>query len=154
MCDPNGQVRAGLPVPEFAFRLIDGSTVNRGDLLGSWTLIQIWATSCGPCIGEMPQLHLAHEAFKNRNLSVLSISLDKDPEVVARFRAKIFAMPWRHAIPPEGDFHEGVKVLNPAGGTPQMLLVSPNGTIVATSEDLRGERLIPTLTKHLGIPDR
>ncbi len=62
-------------------------------------------------------------------------------------------MPWRHAIPPEAGFDEGVKALNPASIAPWMFLVSPEGTIVATSEDLRRERLIPTLSQYLGVAE-
>lgn len=83
---------------------------------------------------------------------MLSISIDKKPEWIDEFRATTFPMPWLHAIPPKGDFDENVKALNPANVTPWLLLVSPEGTIVATSDDLRRERLIPTLSRHLGAP--
>ncbi len=154
MNDPDRRARTGLPIPDFSFVLADGSMIRADDLNGRWTLVHLWATWCGPCIGEMPQLHLANETFSGHRLRVLSISIDKNPDTVARFRAERFAMPWLHAVPAEGDFHQGVKALNPIGGVPQLLLVSPTGIVVSTSEDLRGERLIPTLTRHLGPPDR
>jgi len=151
--DPDTHVRTGVTAPDFSVKLTDGTVCSKADLIGRWTLMDIWSIRCGPCIGDMPQLHLANELFAPRGLKILSISIDREPTRIAEFRARTFPMPWLHAIPPEGDFDENVKILNPANVTPWLFLVSPEGMIVATSEDLRRERLIPTLSRFLGMPE-
>lgn len=61
------------PLPAFKLRDMDGKEISSTDLLGKPTLINFWATSCGPCIAEMPQLSRLKERFEGK-MNFLSIT--------------------------------------------------------------------------------
>lgn len=69
---------AGRPSPEFSFTDINGKTVSLKDLRGRYVYIDIWATWCVPCRGEIPHLKKLEETFKGLNIAFVSISCDKD----------------------------------------------------------------------------
>jgi thiol-disulfide isomerase/thioredoxin len=97
--NPDRAVQIGKPVPEFEVKLISGETVSRQSLLGKFYMIDFWAVWCGPCVGEMPKLHEAYEEFKGKNgFEVLSLSFDRSPDDIAKFRAEKFKMPWLHTF--------------------------------------------------------
>ncbi len=141
--DPDKKIRKGNPVPEFAVTLLDGSTFSNEDLEGHYTLIDFWATWCGPCVGEMPHLHEAWKKFHGDGFQILSISLDRSKDDIAKFRTK-WPMPWKHAFVEKG-FSDGVVKTFEVMGIPTPVLVGPDGTIVATEPETRGDQLIATL---------
>ncbi|NOX36972.1 MAG: redoxin domain-containing protein [Calditrichaeota bacterium] len=147
--NPDRRIQVGKLVPEFRVTSLDGKTVISSEQLrGKYYLMDFWAVWCGPCIAEMPYLHQAYEKFKDRNFIILSLSFDKSPEVVNQFRQKKWKMPWLHAFV-EGGFNSELARTFEVRGIPKPLLVGPDGTILATELELRGEQLIPTLEKLL-----
>jgi len=148
--DPNRRIAKGKPVPSFAVRLLDtDQTLTDQDLRGRYYLLDFWATWCGPCIGEMPHLHAAFERFKDKNFTILSLSLDRTPEDVARFRQKKWPMPWMHTFLSGGPNNEIARAFE-VMGIPRAILVGPDGTMLELDETLRGEGLVATLAKYLG----
>jgi thiol-disulfide isomerase/thioredoxin len=147
--NPYLKISRGKPLPDFEVRLMDGGgTVSKETMKGKYWLMDFWATWCGPCVGEMPKLHEAYESFKHANLEVLSISLDRSPEDVQGFRKDSWTMPWHHTFA-EGGFEADISRLFEVDGIPKPILVSPEGTIIATGAELRGEALEATLARHL-----
>ena len=71
---------AGRPSPDFSFTDINGKQVTLKDLRGRFVYIDIWATWCVPCRGEIPALQKLEETFKGLNIAFVSISCDKDKE--------------------------------------------------------------------------
>ena len=116
---------------------------------GGYLLLDFWATWCGPCRAEMPNLHKAWNAFKGKKFQILSLSFDRKVEHIAPFRAQAATpMPWNHAFVP-GGFTDPLSQAYGVQGIPKPLLIGPDGTIVATGNDLRGEDLEKTLAKFL-----
>jgi thiol-disulfide isomerase/thioredoxin len=148
--DPNLRINKGKPLPDFKLDLVDGSgKISRQDLLGKYWLIDFWATWCGPCMGEMPVLHQAHEKFKGPDFEILSISFDMRPEDVREFRAGNLSMPWVNAFA-EGAFESEIAKDFEVGGIPKPILVDPEGTIVEAGMNLRGESLMAVLARYVG----
>jgi thiol-disulfide isomerase/thioredoxin len=117
---------------------------------GRFLLIDFWATWCGPCRAEMPTMHAAWARFKGKPFDILSLSFDNRVDHIAPFRAQAATpMPWKHAFI-EGGFDSPVAAAYGVKGIPKPLLIGPDGKIVASGADLRGENLERTLAKFLG----
>jgi cytochrome c biogenesis protein CcmG/thiol:disulfide interchange protein DsbE len=74
--DPNF-VAYGKQVPEFKAETVDGKTVQLSDFKGKVVLLNYWATWCGPCLMEMPDLIRLQEKFGPKGFVVLGISVDE-----------------------------------------------------------------------------
>ncbi|MBP1626730.1 MAG: Thiol-disulfide isomerase or thioredoxin [Holophagaceae bacterium] len=141
----------GKPAPAFAIAALDapGKTYTLKDFEGSYLLIDFWATWCPPCRAEMPQLHKAWATFKGKKFQILSLSFDRKVEHIAPFRKQAATpMPWSHAFV-EGGFTSPLAQAYGVMGIPKPLLIGPDGIIVANGGDVRGEKLLETLRKHL-----
>ncbi|MFC3199738.1 redoxin domain-containing protein [Parapedobacter deserti] len=124
---------------DFVSTTPDGAKLSLKDVLAKnkYTLVDFWASWCGPCRKENPHVVKAYDAFKDKGFTVLSISLDEDPD---RWKAAIAedGMPWHHVSSLKG-WKEPVAILYGVRAIPQNLLIDDQGTIVATN--LRGETL-------------
>lgn len=148
--DPSKQVEVGHVAPQFAFASVENPNkqITNESIRGKYTLIDLWAVWCGPCRGEMPNLHKAYERFKNKNFEILSVSFDKKADDVTKYRDDKWKMPWMHAFS-EGVFESKAADIFEVVGIPKPILVSPDGLILAMESDLRGENLEKTLAKYL-----
>jgi peroxiredoxin len=126
-------------VPAFSVHLLDEHrTISDAELRGTYTLISFWSTTCPPCVTEIENIQRVYEAFGDR-MEILSISRDRDPDTVREFRRTRHAMPWMHAV--VGSDRTVFEAFG-VRGTPHLVLVDPQGEIVATTRHLTGERLI------------
>jgi thiol-disulfide isomerase/thioredoxin len=148
--NPRKKIMVGKPVPDFSVSLMgDGGTVSKKSLAGKYYLLDFWATWCGPCRGEMKHLHKAHAGFGEKGLSIISLSFDRAPDDVLRYREGKWKMPWLHSFV-TGGFGSGLATTFEVSGIPKPILVGPDGTILAVETELRGRNLKKTLAKHLG----
>jgi thiol-disulfide isomerase/thioredoxin len=147
---PNRVMRVGAQVPAFRFASLDDSTVvfSRESMMGRFYLLDFWATWCGPCIGDMPYLHAAHDSLASRGLEILSISLDRRPEDVRQFRTGEWRMPWLHAFAAAGMDSPQMRQLEILF-VPRMVLVGRDGTLLAVDEGLRGQGMTATIRRAL-----
>jgi peroxiredoxin len=75
---------AGKKVPEFTAQTLSGKTISSSELKGKIVVIKIWATWCGSCISEIPQLNQLVEKYKNdTNVVFLAITDDKQEKIEA-----------------------------------------------------------------------
>jgi len=121
------------------------STTPAGDKLSlkevvatnKYTLLDFWASWCGPCRKENPHVVKTYRAFKSQGFTVLSVSLDDDRTRWTEAIQKD-GMPWYHVSSLKG-WREPAAVLYGVRAIPQNVLIDSQGKIVATN--LRGETL-------------
>ncbi len=144
-------IQVGKNVPDFSVKSLEDTNVvyTNKKLLGTVYLIDFWAVWCAPCVGEMKYLHEAFDKFKSKGLTILSASHDFKRADVVKFRKEKWPMPWLHTFVtngPDNEFSKAFEVLS----MPKPVLVGRDGKILAAEEELRGERLMSTLSKVFG----
>lgn len=75
------KVAAGQPCPDFCLKDIHGKEVRLADLRGKYVYIDLWATWCGPCKGEMPSLAVLEKEFADKDITFVSISIDRNKDI-------------------------------------------------------------------------
>ena len=135
--------RIGEPMLAFTQNDVDGKPVQFADFKGKYVLVDFWASWCGPCRAENPNVLAAYNTYKDQNFTVLGISLDEDGE---KWKKAIQEddMPWTQVSSLNG-FKNEVAAYYGIMGIPSTLLVGPNGDIIA--KDLRGEILQQKLSE-------
>ena len=103
---------------------------------GKYVLIDFWASWCGPCIGSLPFMKQIYATYKDRGLSIIGVSCDKDRNAWLKAIDK-HQLPWTALISPsrKGDACD----LYGVSGIPTIILIAPDGTIIAT--DIEGKKL-------------
>ena len=143
---PEKRFKIGDRAPEFASKTLDDKLVSLKDYRGKYVLLDFWATWCGPCIGEVPHLRAAYDAFgKDPKFAMISLSVDANKNDVAEF-LKDKDQPWTQVF--LGDWSsDPVTKEYGVHGIPAIFLLDPDGKIVA--QDLRGEGIKKAVAKVL-----
>jgi peroxiredoxin len=132
-------VRTGAKAPLFSSTDTAGHAVDLKGFRGKYVLIDFWASWCYPCRDENPNLVKAFEEYKNRNFTVLGVSLDQPGKHDAWTKAiKDDGLTWQHVSDLKYWKNE-VALLYSVRSIPQNFLLDPKGKIIAAN--LRGEEL-------------
>jgi peroxiredoxin len=76
-------VQADAAAPDFTLKTLAGPPLRLGEQRGHVVLVNFWASWCGPCRQEMPQLNRLHDTYRGAGLVLLGVNVDDDPQRAA-----------------------------------------------------------------------
>ena len=117
----------------------DGTLIRVSDFVAKnrYTLVDFWASWCGPCQAEMPNVVAAYQKYHGKGLEIVGITFDREKEAWTSAITE-WEMPWIHLYGMKDGRSVAADIYG-VRGIPDNLLIDPEGTIVARS--LRGEDL-------------
>jgi thiol-disulfide isomerase/thioredoxin len=144
-----------LPLPEvgkpyeFSLTTIDGKAIESRKLRGKVMLIDCWASWCGPCLREMPQIKKVYEKWHDKGLEVIGLSLDKDPKAAAAAAIK-HALSWPLVVVPAGEVARDLWIqATRIESIPRLLVVDQKGVLCADLSSARDlEKIIAGLLEE------
>jgi thiol-disulfide isomerase/thioredoxin len=139
----DAKLEVGDAAPDFSVTTLDGAPFNLSVVRGKLVLLDFWATWCAPCVAETPNLKETYSAFgKDERFLMISLSLDSEKTAPEKF-TRNHDIPWTQAFL-AGGFNNVTMHDYRFDSIPQILLIGPDGKILAT--DLRGPKIKEAVT--------
>jgi len=144
---PKNTLEVGDPAPEWSGTRLDGEPVSLSDFRGKYVLLDFWATWCGPCIGEIPNLKSIYSDHGGDNFEIIALSLDKNIDLPKKFVAEN-PSPYTHIyLGNWGDITVGKEY--GFRGIPSIWLIGPDGKVAA--KGIRGPRIRKAVEEALNV---
>ncbi|WP_031528410.1 TlpA disulfide reductase family protein [Dyadobacter crusticola] len=139
-------VSIGQEAPDFTLNSPEGKPVSLSSLRGKYVLIDFWASWCGPCRMENPNVVRMYDKFKDKGFDIYGVSLD-DNEKAWKTAISKDNLKWQHGSELK-KWNSGVAQTYGVNAIPATFLVDKDGKIIA--KNLRGPALESKLTELLG----
>jgi len=124
----------GKPAPDFKLTGIDGATVSLADLKGHVTVLDFWATWCGPCVESLPHIDKLNAELSDKGLKVYAINLEEPKAQVQKFLiANKLSLP----VLLDSDGATGKKYL--ANAIPETVIIGKDGVVQKVFVGFGGE---------------
>jgi thiol-disulfide isomerase/thioredoxin len=148
----NGRRRSALVGQPFTVEgvQVDGSPFDWGKYQGKVVLVDFWATWCGPCLQEIPNIDANYKKYKDKGFEVVGVNLDDDSQTVVRF-LEVQPLPWATVVsadPNARGFEHPLAIQCGIDAIPFIVLVDRDGKVNALH--VRGEKLEQKLAELLG----
>jgi len=140
-------LKAGSDPVAFTAKDLEGKSVSPADYKGKVLLIDFWATWCGPCMKELPNVLAAYEEYHTQGFEILGVSLDRENDLEKlKSTIKDQNMNWRHIF--DGKYWQAeIAVLHDIQSIPATILIGKDGKVVGLN--LRGDKLGPAIKEAL-----
>ncbi len=137
----------GKTAPEISLKNPKGNTLKLSSLKGKYVLIDFWASWCGPCRKENPNVVRLYKKYKDNGFTIFSVSLDQDPQA---WKAAIEAdgLEWPNHVSDLLGWNSSMPALYGFNGIPHTVLIDKEGKIIETG--LRGPTLEQKLVELFG----
>ena len=139
------EFKVGSDMPDFELPDKDGKSFKLSSLRGKYVLVDFWASWCGPCMREMPNVVKLYKECKGKNFEIVGVSLDQKRDAWLNAVEKN-KMKWIQVSDLKSWATAPVKLCN-VSAVPYTVLVDPDGKVIAL--DLRGEELIKKIKEVL-----
>jgi thiol-disulfide isomerase/thioredoxin len=141
------ETAVGKQFKDFEMPDVDGNMHNLSEYIAAnkVTLVDFWASWCGPCRAEMPAVKDAYDAYKNKGFGIVGVSLDNNKEAWVKAIADL-GIEWAQISDLQGWNCAGAKLYG-VNSIPATVLVAQDGTILA--RNLRGEAIKEKLAEIL-----
>ncbi|MBI3898772.1 MAG: TlpA family protein disulfide reductase [Gammaproteobacteria bacterium] len=131
--------------PDLHLTLLDGRRITLGELRGRPVLVTFWATSCAPCVEELPDLIKLYGELHPRGFELIAVAMPYDPPIHVQSFVHTRQVPYTVALDVEGTVmrtFDGVRVI------PAAFLIDPDGRIV----DRQTGKLDVERTRRISAP--
>ena len=139
----------GTKFPDFNEKDLTGKPLSTANYKGKVVLIDFWATWCGPCRAEVPNVVAVYNKYHSKGFEIIGISLDRQPDKAKlESYTKENKMPWPQFF--DGQFWNN-KLSTKYGvrSIPATYLLDGEGKIIGKGDDIRGENLDGAVAKAL-----
>ena len=139
------KLKIGQQVPDLAMTAMDGTKYELSQMRGKYVLLDCWASWCGPCMGELPNVKAVYAANKDRaDFLMIGISLDTDAGDLKRTIASK-GITWPQVFGPRSGASEAFEELD-GTGIPYICLIGPDGKLLA--QHLRGPGMVDEVRRQ------
>ena len=114
----------GDEAPDFTLPLAEGGEITLSELRGQIVVLNFWATYCGPCVGELPELQELAKNYEDQNVYLLAINCGEETDKVQDFLAE-----QELSLHVALDLEMDAQTKYPANGIPYTVYIDPQGKV-------------------------